>query len=120
MLLNVIDEFSNWSGMIVKVMKSCGMWVGAKRDERLSLKLNIQRVTVEDYVKRYPGPVWYLGFFQSPDGDWKDMVRRAMEETKKVCDKLERHPLTVDETANLAQAIVIATFRRTLLDHWRL
>ena len=43
---------------------------------------------------------------------WKDMVKRVMEETEKTCDKLERHPLTADETANLAQTIVIATFRR--------
>ena len=57
-------------------------------------------------------PVRYLGFFQSPDGDWADMVKRVTEETKKACDKLERHPLTADEAANLAQAIVIATFRR--------
>ena len=57
-------------------------------------------------------PVWYLGFFQSPDGDWEDMVKRVMEETRKSCVKLERHPLTSDDTANLAQAIVIVTFRR--------
>jgi hypothetical protein len=31
-----------------------------------------------------------------------------MEETKNTCDKLKRHPLTTDETANLARAIVIA------------
>ena len=65
-------------------------------------------------------PVRYLGFFQSPDGDWKDMVRRVMEETKKACVKLERHPLTTDDAANLAQAIVIATFRRpaSLVPWW--
>jgi hypothetical protein len=42
MILNVIEEFSNWSGMEVKVVKSCGMWVGVKRDERLSLKLTFR------------------------------------------------------------------------------
>ena len=36
-------------------------------------------------------PVRYLGFFQSPDKDWEDMVRRVLEETRKACDKLERH-----------------------------
>ena len=41
-LLNVIEEFSNWIGMEVKVVKSCGMWVGAKCDERLSLKLTFR------------------------------------------------------------------------------
>ncbi len=63
-------------------------------------------------IKLKDTPVRYLGFFQSPDGDWKDMVRRVMEETRKACDKLERHPLTPDEEVNLVQAIVIATFRR--------
>ena len=38
-------------------------------------------------------PVRYLGFFQSPDGDWEHMVRRVLEETRNTCDKLERHPL---------------------------
>ena len=57
-------------------------------------------------------PVRYLGFFQSPDGDWEHMVRKVLEETRNVCDKLERHPLTADESANLTRAIVISTFRR--------
>ena len=96
--------------MEVKVVKSCGMWVGSKRDERLSLKLTFRGQQFKIMSK--DTPVWYLGFFQSPDGDSKDMVRRVMEETKKACDKLERHPLTADERANLAQTIVIATFRR--------
>jgi hypothetical protein len=39
MLLNVIEEFSNWSSMEVKIVKSCGMWVGAERDLKLSLTL---------------------------------------------------------------------------------
>lgn len=90
-LLNAIEEFSNWSGMEVKVVKSCGMWVGAKCDERLSLKLTFRDQQLRIMSK--DTPVRYLGFFQSPDGDWKDMVRRVMEETRKACDKLERHPL---------------------------
>jgi hypothetical protein len=40
------------------------------------------------------------------------MVRRVLEETRKACDKLELHPLNADDAANLAQAIVISTFRR--------
>jgi hypothetical protein len=82
----------------------------AKCDERLSLKLTFREQQLKIMLK--DTPVRYLGFFQSPDGDWKDMVRRVMEETRKACDKLERHPLTPDEEANLAQGIVIATFRR--------
>jgi hypothetical protein len=39
MLLNVIEEFSNWSGMEVKIVKSCGMWAGAERDLKLPLTL---------------------------------------------------------------------------------
>jgi hypothetical protein len=110
MLLNAIEEFSNWSGMEVKIVKSCGMWVGAERD----LKLPLTLVFREQQLKIVPrgDPVRYLGFFQSPDGDWKDMVRRVLEETRKACDKLELHPLNADEVANLAQAIVISTFRR--------
>ena len=92
MLLNAIEEFSDWSGMTVKVVKSCGMWVGVKRDEKLPLKLTFREHQLKIMVK--DTMVWYLGFFQSPDGDWKDMVKRVMEETRKVCDKLERHPLT--------------------------
>ncbi len=38
-LLNAIEEFSNWSGMEVKIIKSCGMWVGAERDLKLALTL---------------------------------------------------------------------------------
>ncbi len=86
------------------------MWVGAKRDEKLPLKLTFRehqlKIIAKDTVVRY------LGFFQSPDGDWKDMVKRVMEETRKACDKLERHPLTADEKANLEQSNVIVTFRR--------
>ncbi len=66
MLLNVIEEFSNWM----------------PRGD----------------------PVRYLVFFQSPEGDWKDMVRRVLEETRKACDKLKLHPLNAHEAANLAQA----------------
>jgi hypothetical protein len=40
------------------------------------------------------------------------MVRRVLEETRKACDKLELHPFNTDEVANLAQSIVISTFRR--------
>ena len=57
-------------------------------------------------------PVRYLGFYQSPDGCWKDMVARVMEESRKVCNKLEKHPLSADEAADLAQAIVVSVFRR--------
>jgi hypothetical protein len=56
--------------------------------------------------------VRYLVFFQSPDGDWEDMVSRVLEETRKACDKLELHPRNTDEVVNLAQTIVISTFRR--------
>ncbi len=42
MLLNVIEEFSDWSGMEVKVVKACGMWVGSKCDEKLPLKLTFR------------------------------------------------------------------------------
>ena len=35
-----------------------------------------------------------------------------MEESRKVCSKLEQHPLSEDEEADLAQAIVISAFRR--------
>ena len=54
-----------------------------------------------------------MGFFQTPDGDWEDMVRRVLEEARKACDKLELHPLNTDEKVNLTQAIVISTFRRS-------
>ena len=80
------------------------------RRETLSLKLTFREQSLKIMLK--DTPVRYLGFFQSPDGDWKDMIRRVMEETRKACDKLERHPLTPDEEANLGQAIVIITFRR--------
>ena len=110
MLLHALEEFSTWSGMEVKIVKSCGMWVGAERDMQHPLTLTFR----EQQLKIVPesDPVGYLGFFQSPDGDWKDMVRRVLEETRKACDKLELHPLNADEAANLAQAIVISTFRR--------
>jgi hypothetical protein len=102
MLLNAIEEFCNWSGMEMKIVKSCGMWVGAERD----LKLPLTLVFREQQLKIVPrgDPVRYLGFFQSPDGDWKDMVRRVLEETRKACDKLELHPLNADEAANLDMA----------------
>ncbi len=109
-LLQALEEFSKWSGMEVKIVKSCGMWVGAERDLKLPLTLKFR----EQQLKIVLGsdPVRYLGFFQSRDGDWNDMVRRVLEETKKACDKLELHPLNADEAANLVQSIVISTFRR--------
>jgi hypothetical protein len=59
MLLNVIEEFSNWSGMEVKIVKSCGMWVGAERDLKLPLTLTFR----EQQLKIVPreDPVRYLG-----------------------------------------------------------
>ena len=110
MLLNVIEEFSNWSGMEVKIVKSCGMWVRAARDLQLPLTLSFREHQLKIIPKR--DLVRYLGFFQSPNGDWEDMVRRVLEETRKTCDKLEVHLLNTEEEANLAQAIVISTFRR--------
>ena len=109
-LLNAIEKFSSWNGMEVKVVKSCGMWVGVDLDQRLPLKLSFREQQLKIMSK--DNPVRYLGFFQSPDKDWEDMVRRVLEETRKTCDKLERHPLTTDEETNLAQTIVISTFRR--------
>ncbi len=89
-LLNAVEEYSNWSGMEVKIVKSCGMWVGSAWDLQLPLVLSFR----EQQLKIIPkdDPVRYLGFFQSPDGDWEDMVRRVLEETRKACDKLELHP----------------------------
>ena len=110
MLLNVIEEFSNWNGMEVKIVKSSGMWVGPARYSQLLLPLVFRDQQLKIVSK--DEPVRYLGFFQTPDGDWEDMVRRVLEETRKACDKLELHPLNADETANLAQVIVISTFRR--------
>ena len=59
--------------MEVKIVKSCGMWVGAERDLKRPLTLTFR----EQQLKIVLGsdPVRYLGFFQSPDGDWNDMVR---------------------------------------------
>ncbi len=103
--------------MEVKIVNSCGMWVGAARDLQLPLTLSFREKQLKSIPK--DDPVRYLGFFQSPDGDWEDMVRRVLEETRKACDKLELHPLNADEVANLAQAIVISTFRRpTALVPW--
>ena len=31
MLLNAIEAFSDWIGMEVKIVKSCGMWVGLRK-----------------------------------------------------------------------------------------
>jgi len=55
LLLNTVEEFSNWSGMEVKIVKSCGMWVGA-------------------VFFQSPDGDWY---------NWEDMVRRVLEETRK-------------------------------------
>jgi hypothetical protein len=110
-LLNVIETFSDWSGMEVKIVKSCGMWVGLrKKDDRLDLKLTLRDQPLKIVTKE--APVRYLGFYQSPDGCWKDMVARVMEDSRKVCNKLEKHPLSSDEVADLAQAIVVSVFRR--------
>ncbi len=40
LLLKVVEEFSNWSGMEVKIVKSCGMWVGVVWDLQLPLTLS--------------------------------------------------------------------------------
>jgi hypothetical protein len=92
MLLNVIEDFSGWIGMEVKVSKSCGMWLGVERDQRLPLNLSFREQQLKIISK--DNPARYLGFFQSPDGDWEDMVRRVLEEIRKTSDKLECHPLT--------------------------
>ena len=42
MLLHALEEFSKWSGMEVKIVKSCGMWVGAERDLQLPLTLTFR------------------------------------------------------------------------------
>ncbi len=110
-LLNAIETFSDWSGMEVKIVKSYVMWVGLrKNDECLDLKLTFRDEPLKIVVKE--APVLYLGFYQSPDGCWKDMVSRVMEESRKVCNKLQKHPLSVDEEEDLAQAIVVSAFRR--------
>ena len=88
--------------MEVKIVKSCGMWVGAARNSQLPLTLTLREQQLKIVSK--DEPVRYLGFFQSPDGDWEDMVRRVLEETRKFCDKLELHPFNADEVENLTQA----------------
>jgi hypothetical protein len=41
MLLNTIEAFSHWSEMEVTIVKSCGVWVGLRRQcEILPLKLS--------------------------------------------------------------------------------
>jgi hypothetical protein len=42
LLLNAIEEFSNWSVMEVKIVKSCGMWVGSAWDLQLPLVLSFR------------------------------------------------------------------------------
>jgi hypothetical protein len=42
MLLHALEEFSTWSGMEVKIVKSCGMWVGAERDMQHPLTLTFR------------------------------------------------------------------------------
>jgi len=73
-LLDTIEEFASWSGMEVKIVKSCGMWVGA-RGPQLPLALSFKGQQLKIVPK--DDPVRYLGFFQSPDGNWDDMVRRV-------------------------------------------
>ena len=87
------------------------MWVGLrKKDERLDLKLNFRDQPLKIVSKETP--VRCLAFYQSPDVCWKDMVTRVMEESRTECNKLEKHPLSVDEAADLTQAIVVFVFRR--------
>ena len=62
MLLNAIEVFSDWSGMEVKIVKSCDMWVGLwKQDEGLPLKLIFRiaplRIVTKDAPVRYLGKV---------------------------------------------------------------
>jgi hypothetical protein len=80
MLLNVIEEFPDWRGMEVKIVKSSGTWVGGGRDSQLPLPLVFRDQKLKIVSK--DEPVRYLGFFQTPDGDWEDMVRRVLEETR--------------------------------------
>ncbi len=117
-LLDAIEMFSDWSGMEVKIVKSCDMWVGLrKKDDRLDLVLTLRDHPLKIVAKE--APVLYLVFYQSPDGCWKNMVTRVMEESKKTCSKLEQHPLSVDEATDLTQAIVISAFKRpTVLVPW--
>jgi hypothetical protein len=97
--------------MEVKIVKSCGMWVGLrKKDERLDLKLTFRDHPLKIVAKE--APVRYFGFYQSPDGCWKNVMARVMEESRKACNKLEQHHLSADEAADLAQAIVVSAFRR--------
>ena len=110
-LPDVIEMFSDWIGMEVKIVKSSGMWVGLrKKDDRLDLQITFRDHPLKIVAKETP--VRYLGFYQSPDDCWKNMVTRVIEESRKACSKLEQHPLSVDEVTDLEQVIVISVFRR--------
>ena len=108
MILNAIEEFSNWSGMEVKVVKSCGMWVGVKRDERLSLKLTFREQQLKIMTKDTRCGTWVS--FSHWTGTGRIWSRESWRRRRRHVTNWNE--LTTDEMANLSQSIVITTFRR--------
>ncbi len=79
-LLEVVSVFEDWSGLSVKLKKCCVMRVGGHDIEECN-----------DPQIRYPGwllrvvddeeDVRHLGFWTTPNGDWKGMVDRVHAST---------------------------------------
>jgi ribonuclease HI len=111
-LLEAVSVFEDWSGLPVKLKKCCVMRVGGQHSEecknpQIKYRGWTLRVVDDDEEVRH------LGFWTTPNGDWKGMVDRVHVSTLEAINIVKHSAKVVSPSAGvtLFNSLAVSVFR---------
>jgi hypothetical protein len=111
-LLEAVSVFEDWSGLPVKLKKCCVMRVGGQHSEecknpQIKYRGWTLRVVDDDEEVRH------LGFWTTPNGDWKGMVDRVHASTLEAINIVKHSAKVVSPSAGvtLFNSLAVSVFR---------
>jgi hypothetical protein len=111
-LLEAVSVFEDWSGLPVKLKKCCVMRVGGQHSEecknpQIKYRGWTLRVVDDDEDVRH------LGFWTTPNGDWKGMVDRVHVSTLEAINIVKHSAKVVSPSAGvtLFNSLAVSVFR---------
>ena len=111
-LLEAVSVFEDWSGLPVKLKKCCVMRVGGQFSE----ECNDPQIRYRGWLLRVVDDeedVRHLGFWATPNGDWKGMVDRVHASTLEAINIVKHSAKVISPSAgvNLFNSLAVSVFR---------
>ena len=109
-LLEIVEQFEQWSGIRVNLKKTMVMAVDGdksrrKRQVEVRYRGSLVRQLQEDETCRY------LGFWATPNGDFKQTKKLVFQRTKEAMEMIQHHPYTPELATQMFISKGVGSFR---------